>query len=101
MACMAVHTRRKARATRLANDDKGRRPYRWRPTSEMMMSDEPFLPPPAFLMSAVMARDLARECQGMANHLRERGDGGTARILERRSAWWMVYADKIDGKHDD
>jgi hypothetical protein len=43
-------------------------------------------------MSAVKARNLARECQGMANHLRESGDTGTARILEQRSAWWMAYA---------
>jgi len=56
------------------------------------MSDEPFLPPPVPLMSAVKARNLARECQGMANHLREQGDTGTARILEQRSAWWMAYA---------
>jgi hypothetical protein len=28
----------------------------------------------------------------MANHLQEAGDTGTARILERRSAWWMAYA---------
>jgi hypothetical protein len=28
----------------------------------------------------------------MANFLRERGDTGTALILERRSAWWMAYA---------
>jgi hypothetical protein len=56
------------------------------------MSDDPFLPPPVPLMSAVKARDLARECQGMANHLRERGDPTAARILEQRSAWWMAYA---------
>jgi hypothetical protein len=56
------------------------------------MSDEPFLPPPVPLMSAVRARDLARECQGMANHLRERGAIGEANILERRSAWWMAYS---------
>jgi hypothetical protein len=59
------------------------------------MSDDPresFLPPPVPLMSAKRARDLARECQGMANHLREQGDVGTARFLEQRSAWWMAYA---------
>jgi hypothetical protein len=56
------------------------------------VSDEPFLPPPVPLMSALKARDLARECQGMANHLREAGDGGTARILEQRSAWWLTYS---------
>lgn len=56
------------------------------------MSDEPFLPPPVPLMSAVKARNLARECQGMANHLREQGDTSTANILERRSAWWMAYS---------
>lgn len=56
------------------------------------MSDEPFLPPPVPLMSAVKARNLARECQGMANHLRDQGDDGTARILERRSAFWLNYA---------
>jgi hypothetical protein len=56
------------------------------------MSDEAFLPPPVPLMSAVKARDLARECQGMANHLLERGDAATARILERRGAFWMAYA---------
>ena len=28
----------------------------------------------------------------MANHLREQGDGSTANILERRSAWWMAYS---------
>lgn len=60
------------------------------------MSDEPFLPPSVPLMSAVKARDLARECQGMANHLRERGvDRDVAIILERRSAWWMSYANRI------
>jgi hypothetical protein len=56
------------------------------------MSDDFKLPPRVPLMSAVKARDLARECQGMANHLRERGDDGTALILERRSAWWMAYS---------
>ena len=56
------------------------------------MADDPFLPPPVPLMSAVKARDTARSCQGMANFLRERGDTGTALILERRSAWWMAYA---------
>lgn len=56
------------------------------------MSDEPFLPPPVPLMSAVKARDLARDCQGMANYLRERGEAGAATVLERRSAWWMAYA---------
>ena len=56
------------------------------------MADDPFLPPPVPLMSALKARDLARECQGMANHLRERGATGEANILERRSAWWMAYA---------
>jgi hypothetical protein len=56
------------------------------------MSDEPFLPPSVPLMSAVKARNLARECQGMANHLREAGDTGTARILERRSTWWLAYS---------
>jgi len=56
------------------------------------MSDEPFLPPPVPLMSAVKARNLARECQGMANHLRAAGDVGTARLLEQRSAWWLAYA---------
>lgn len=56
------------------------------------MSDEPFQPPSVPLMSAIKARDLARECMGMANHLRDRGDAGTARILERRSAWWMAYS---------
>jgi len=43
-------------------------------------------------MSAVKARDLARECQGMANRLREIGETGIAVVLERRSAWWMAYA---------
>jgi hypothetical protein len=56
------------------------------------MSDEPILPPPVPLMSAVKARNLARECQGMANHLREIGETGVATTLERRSAWWMAYA---------
>ena len=56
------------------------------------MSDQPFLPPPVPLMSATKARDIARQCQGMANYLREAGDTGTARILEQRSAWWMAYA---------
>jgi hypothetical protein len=56
------------------------------------MSDEPFLPAPVPLMSAIKARNLARECQGMANHLRDMGDTGTAHILERRSTWWMTYA---------
>lgn len=55
------------------------------------MSDE-FIPPPVPLMSAVKARNLARECQGMANYLREQGATGEANILERRSAWWMAYA---------
>jgi hypothetical protein len=57
-----------------------------------MSDDPPFLPPPVPLMSAVKARDLARECQGMANHLREIGETGVATTLERRSAWWMAYA---------
>ena len=56
------------------------------------MADDPFLPPPVPLMSAVKARDLARECQGMANYLRERGEVSAAIVLERRSAWWMAYA---------
>lgn len=56
------------------------------------MSDEPFLPPAVPLMSAVKARDIARSCAGMANYLRDQGDTGTARILERRSAWWMAYS---------
>ena len=57
------------------------------------MSDEPFLPPSVPLMSALKARDLARSCQGMANHLRAQGvESGTARILEQRSAWWMAYS---------
>jgi hypothetical protein len=57
------------------------------------MSDTPFLPPSVPLMSAVKARDLARECQGMANHLRDRGvDRDIAAVLERRSAWWMAYS---------
>jgi hypothetical protein len=54
--------------------------------------DTPFLPPQPPLMSAVRARDTARSCKGMANYLRERGDAGTARILEQQSAWWMAYA---------
>jgi len=54
------------------------------------MSDyTPSMPP---LMSPVKARDLARICQGMADHLREVGDDVTARVLERRSAWWLHYA---------
>lgn len=61
------------------------------------MSDEPFLPPSVPLMSAVKARDIARSCQGMANHLREIGETGVAVQLERRSAWWMAYADKLAG----
>ena len=56
------------------------------------MSDESFLPPSVPLMSAVKARDLARKCQGMANHLRDQGAIGEANILERRSAWWMAYS---------
>jgi hypothetical protein len=56
------------------------------------MSDEPLLPTPVPLMSAVKARNLARECQGMAIHLREAGDTATARLLEQRSAWWLAYA---------
>lgn len=56
------------------------------------MSDEPYLPPPVPLMSAVKARNLARECKGMANHLLEQGDTTTARILDQRSTWWMLYA---------
>lgn len=56
------------------------------------MSDEPFLPPSVPLMSAVKARNLARDCQGMANYLREQGETGAAVMLERRSAWWMAYA---------
>jgi hypothetical protein len=69
------------------------------------MSDDPFLPPPVPLMSAVKARNLARECQGMANHLREEGDTGTARILEQRGAFWMAYAIALSqippGRTDD
>jgi hypothetical protein len=56
------------------------------------MSDEPFLPPPVPLMSAVKARNIARSCQGMANHLRDQGATGEANILERRSTWWMAYS---------
>lgn len=56
------------------------------------MSDEPFLPPPVPLMSAIRARNLARSCQGMANHLREEGDVGTARLLEQRAAFWLAYS---------
>jgi hypothetical protein len=56
------------------------------------MSDEPLLPPLVPLMSAVRARNLARECQGMAIHLREAGDIATARLLEQRAAWWLAYA---------
>ena len=56
------------------------------------MADDPFLPPPVPLMSAIKARDLARSCQGMANYLRDQGATGEANILERRSAWWMAYA---------
>jgi len=53
---------------------------------------EKYLPPAVPLMSAVKARNLARDCQGMANYLREQGATGEANILERRSAWWMAYA---------
>jgi hypothetical protein len=56
------------------------------------MSDEPFIPPPVPLMSAVKARDIARACQGSAVALREAGDLSTARILEQRSAWWLAYS---------
>lgn len=56
------------------------------------MSDDAFLPPPVPLMSAAKARDLARSCRGMADHLREAGDRATARILDERAAWWMAYA---------
>jgi hypothetical protein len=56
------------------------------------MSDEPFLPPPVPLMSAVKARNLSRACQGMAIHLREAGDTSTARFLEQRAAWWLAYS---------
>lgn len=57
------------------------------------MSDGPFLPPSVPLMSAVKARNLARDCQGMANHLRAQGvESGTVRLLEQRSAWWLNYA---------
>jgi len=52
------------------------------------MPDLPSVP----LMSPVKARDLARSCQGMADHLREQGDAATARILAQRSQWWMAYA---------
>ena len=55
------------------------------------MSDK-FLPPPVPLMSAVKARNLARECQGMANYLREQGEIGAAVVLERRSIWWLSYS---------
>lgn len=69
------------------------------------MSDDPFLPPSVPLMSAVKARDLARSCRAMANHLRENGDGGTARILDERSAWWMAYSIALSqtppGRADD
>jgi hypothetical protein len=69
------------------------------------MSDDPFLPPPVPLMSAVKARDLARKCQGMANHLREMGETGVATTLERRSAWWMAYSIALSqippGRTDD
>jgi hypothetical protein len=52
-----------------------------------------FLPSQPPLMSAGQARDIARSCQGMANHLRELGvESGTSRLLEQRSAWWMAYA---------
>jgi hypothetical protein len=70
------------------------------------MSDDPsFLPPPVPLMSAVKARNLARDCQGMAIYLREQGAIGEANILERRSAWWMAYAIALSqippGRTDD
>src|SRR4029077_15153266 len=56
------------------------------------MSD-PFLPPSVPLMSAVKARNIARSCQAMANHLRDQGvESGTVRLLEQRSAWWMAYS---------
>jgi hypothetical protein len=57
------------------------------------MSDDPFLPPSVPLMSAVKARNIARSCQAMANHLRDQGvESGTVRLLEQRSAWWMAYS---------
>jgi hypothetical protein len=57
------------------------------------VADESFLPPSVPLMSAVKARDIARSCQGMANHLRAQGvESGTVRLLEQRSAWWMAYS---------
>jgi hypothetical protein len=69
------------------------------------MSDDPFLPPPVPLMSAVKARNIARSCQGMANHLRDQGAVGEANILERRSTWWTAYSIALSqippGRTDD
>jgi hypothetical protein len=66
------------------------------------MSEElpPILPPLPPLMSAVKARDIARSCQAMANHLREQGvESGIVRPLEQRSARLMVYAVALLGAH--
>ncbi len=56
------------------------------------MSDEPFLPPQPALMSAVKARNLARSYKAFADHLREFGDIGGARLAEQQSGWWLAYS---------
>ena len=59
----------------------------------MSDTDDPFLPPMPPLMSPVKARDIARSCQGMADHLRAQGvEATTMRLLEQKSAWWMAYS---------
>jgi len=52
----------------------------------------PFLPGTPALCSAKQARDSARLYEGLALHMREIGAIGDARLLERRSQWWLTYA---------
>ena len=54
------------------------------------MSDSPFPPKP--LMSAVKARDVARDYKSWAEHLLDLGLIAEANRAERDSQWWMTYA---------
>jgi len=54
------------------------------------MSDSPFPPKP--LMSAVKARDVARDFKAWSEHLHELGLIAEANRAERDAQWWMTYA---------
>ena len=57
-----------------------------------MTEETPFLPPQPPLMGAVRARNVARSHKAYADHLRELGDIGGARLAEQQSTWWLAYA---------